>query len=242
MRRSLPAPIPSGSGREDLPDRSVQLTGHLANHIVITMKSPKKIQRSPLALAVLALLAEEPMHPYRMQQLIKERGKDEVINVRQRTSIYQTIERLLRDGLIAVRETSREAGRPDRTVYEATEEGKTVLREWLRTMMAVPSQEFPEFPAGLSFLAVLDVEDAQRRLEERAIALEEELGRIDSALQTYKDKIPRLFMLEIEYKSAITRAELEWVRLILGDLRSGKLYWNEEWLREMAEKFNSRES
>ena len=205
------------------------------------MKTSKNVQRSPLALAVLGLLAEEPMHPYRIQQLIKERGKDEVINVRQRTSIYQTIERLLRDGLIAVRETSREAGRPDRTVYEATEEGKTMLREWLRTILAVPSQEFPEFPAGLSFLAMLDVEDVRRQLEERVIALEQELERIDTALRTHKDEVPRLFMLEMEYKRAITDAELGWVRLILEDLRAGKLYWDEKWLREIAEKFNSRE-
>ena len=31
------------------------------------------------------------MHPYRMQQLIKERGKDLVINVQRRASLYQTI-------------------------------------------------------------------------------------------------------------------------------------------------------
>jgi DNA-binding PadR family transcriptional regulator len=67
----------------------------------------KSVRRSPLALAILALLYEEPMHPYRMQQLIKERAKDEVINVRLRASLYQTISRLLRDGLIAVQETAR---------------------------------------------------------------------------------------------------------------------------------------
>ena len=54
----------------------------------------KKFRRSSIALAVLAFLYERPMHPYRMQQLIKERGKDEVINVRQRASLYQTIDRL----------------------------------------------------------------------------------------------------------------------------------------------------
>lgn len=48
--------------------------------IIPTMRSPR---RSPIALAVLVMLYESPMHPYRMQQLIKERGKDEVINVRQ---------------------------------------------------------------------------------------------------------------------------------------------------------------
>ncbi|WP_082053420.1 PadR family transcriptional regulator [Gordoniibacillus kamchatkensis] len=205
------------------------------------MNTNKKIQRSPLAIAILALLAEEPMHPYRMQQLLKERGKDEVINVRQRTNIYQTIERLLRDELIAVRETLREAGRPDRTVYEATEEGQTVLRKWLRDILSELSQEFPEFPVAISFLGMLKFEDVQQQLEKRTVALEEELGRLDSALQTYKDTIPRLFMLETEYKRTVIRAELNWVRSVVDDMRSGRLAWDDEWLRNIAQQFGSHE-
>src|SRR5690606_27254117 len=95
----------------------------------------RTFQRSPLALAILVLLAEKPMHPYRMQQLIKERGKDLVINVQRRASLYQTIQRLLRNGLIAVKETSREENRPERTVYELTEKGLQTAREWLRDML-----------------------------------------------------------------------------------------------------------
>src|SRR5581483_573751 len=110
---------------------------------------------SPLALAVLALLSEAPMHPYRMQQLIKERGKDEVINVQQRASIYQTIERLLRDGLIAVAETTRDERWPERTVYRLTEEGCETMRDWMREMLSRPAREFPEFPAALSVLPIL---------------------------------------------------------------------------------------
>ncbi|MFS8513910.1 MAG: helix-turn-helix transcriptional regulator, partial [Planifilum fulgidum] len=96
----------------------------------------RSFQRSPLALAILVLLAEEPMHPYRMQRLIKERGKDLVINVQRRASLYQTIQRLLRNGLIAVKETSREENRPERTVDELTEKGLQTSREWLRDMLA----------------------------------------------------------------------------------------------------------
>ena len=81
-------------------------------------------RRSPLALAVLGLLYEAPMHPYRMQQLIKERGKDEVINVRERASIYQAIDRLQREGLVTVVQTARDEKRPERTVYQLTEEGR----------------------------------------------------------------------------------------------------------------------
>ena len=41
-------------------------------------------RRSPLALAILDLLEDGPLHPYGMQQLIKQWGKDEVVNVGQR--------------------------------------------------------------------------------------------------------------------------------------------------------------
>ena len=38
---------------------------------------PARNRSNPLALAVLICLAEQPMHPYRMQTLIKQRGKDQ---------------------------------------------------------------------------------------------------------------------------------------------------------------------
>ena len=80
--------------------------------------------RSPLSIIVLGLACEEPMHPYRMQTLIRQRGKDQVANVAQRNSVYQTIEALERAGLIVARGTSRDENRPERTVYEATAAGR----------------------------------------------------------------------------------------------------------------------
>lgn len=200
-----------------------------------------KPQRSPLALAVLAQLAEEPMHPYRMHQLIKERGKDEVINVRQRTSIYQTIERLLREGLISVREILREEGRPDRTVYELTEEGREVSKDWLREMLSVRSQEYPDFPVAISFLTLLAPEDVQRQFEKREVALQEAVQRMDLQLLKYKEAVPRLFMLEVELSRAVLGAELEWLRAVIEDFRTGELFWSEELIRQIAERLNSQE-
>jgi len=73
------------------------------------------IKKSPVALAVLCFLIEEPMHAYRMLQLIKERGKEGVINVRHRTSIYQTIDRLHRDKAIAIEGSSKKESTPLKT-------------------------------------------------------------------------------------------------------------------------------
>src|SRR4051794_4842212 len=117
------------------------------------MTSPPR--RSPLAMLLLALLVEAPMHPYRMQQTIKERGQDQLVNVAQRNSVYQTLDRLVRDGLAHPAGTDREPGRPERTTYRVTEEGAATLRRWLIEMLPEPGREFPEFPVALAFLAVL---------------------------------------------------------------------------------------
>jgi DNA-binding PadR family transcriptional regulator len=190
---------------------------------------------SPLALAVLALLYEAPMHPYRMQQLIKQRGKDEVINVRQRASLYQTIERLLRDGLIAVQETARAERRPERTIYALTDRGREAVCTWLRSMLSRPAREFPAFPAAIAYLPLLTPEDALRQLEARLDALEEERARLDAQLDSVGPVLPRLFLLETEYLRAMVNAELAWVRSVVDDLRAGRLTWSEEWLRRFTE-------
>src|SRR5262249_1786314 len=136
------------------------------------MPTPSR-PKSPLWIIVLGLACEEPMHPYRMQTLIRQRGKDHVANVAQRNSVYQTIEALERAGRIAARGASREENRPERTVYEATAEGRAALRDWVRTGLATPAREFPEFPAVLSTLFGVDgPEDFARLLAARVDVLE----------------------------------------------------------------------
>ena len=75
-----------------------------------------------LALAVLALLFERPMHPYEMAAILKQRNKGESIKIRY-GSLYTVIELLLQRGFIVAKETSREGRRPERTVYALTSSG-----------------------------------------------------------------------------------------------------------------------
>jgi DNA-binding PadR family transcriptional regulator len=193
----------------------------------------KAVKRSSMALAALALLYEEPMHPYRMQQLIKERGKDEVIDVAQRASLYQTIARLEREGLIASQGISRRENRPERTVYELTPEGREIAVEWVRQILSTPTPEFPEFPAAISFVMLLTPKDAAQQLDRRAAALKAEIDRIDAQCKAVSF-LPRLFLLEIEYIRAVHLTELKWVRSVVEDLHSGKLNWSKTWLKKMA--------
>jgi hypothetical protein len=49
--------------------------------------------------------------------------------------------------------------------------------------------------------------------------------------------LPRLFLLEEEYRRTLLRAELRWLRGVIEDLRDGRLTWSEAWLREIAAAF-----
>ncbi len=187
-------------------------------------------RRSGLALVVLALLAEEPMHAYRMQQLVRERGKDTVVNVAQRNSIVQTVERLRRDGQIEVLQTLREGNRPERTVYHLTEAGAATFRGWMAEMLSTPAREFPELPAALSFVGLFTTDEVRNWLEHRVAELEQRLA----AIATDVPGLPRVFLIEEEHKRAVTEAELRWVRAIVDELRTGELSWDPEALRSFV--------
>jgi DNA-binding PadR family transcriptional regulator len=194
------------------------------------------MRSSPLALTVLGMLMTRPLHPYGIQRLIKQWGKDQVVNVDQRASLYRTIDRLLAAGLVTVRETGRDQQYPERTVYEITDAGRTAAREWLEEMIAVPRQEFPEFPAALSHILMLSPLEALPLLERR----EAELTAIHQGLEagmTFAEDLPRVVSLESEYVLATATAQLRWLRSVIEDLREGRLSWSEGELRELAGKF-----
>jgi len=197
----------------------------------------KAAQRSSLGLIVLWLLFEGPKHVYRMQKLIEQQGKDRVVNVRSRASLYQTIERLMRLGLVEVQETVHSEGYPDRIVYAITDRGRETAREWLREMLTSTGGEFPEFIAAVSILFGLAPDDACAQLELRAKRLTAELADTEAQL-TGNPNLPRLFLLEEEYRRAVLDAEVSWLRAVIEDLREGRLTWSEQWLREVFATFH----
>ncbi|WP_246563601.1 PadR family transcriptional regulator [Paenibacillus montaniterrae] len=198
------------------------------------------IKKSPVALAILCFLIEEPMHPYRLQQLIKERGKDEVINVRHRTSIYQTIDRLYRDEAIAIQGKKKNEGRPDLVVYEITELGRDAAYSWIREMISTPAQEFLEFPAAVSFLVLLTPEEVARLFQQRVNALVHSSKRLAEQFQIGESlKLPRLFLLEAEYQRVVLEAEINWLQSVIADIEANRLTWNMEELRERAKQNDS---
>jgi DNA-binding PadR family transcriptional regulator len=193
------------------------------------------LRSSPLALTVLSLLHFRPLHPYGIQRLLKQWGKDQVVNVGQRAGLYRTIDRLLAAGLVAVRETGRDQQYPERTVYELTDAGRETFHAWLTEMLATPKAEFPEFPAALSTVMLLAPQEAERVLARRVQAVAATLTALDADLAGSAEYgLPRVTLLETEYLRAVTAAERDWLEAVLDDLRSGRLAWEAESLLAVA--------
>jgi DNA-binding PadR family transcriptional regulator len=182
---------------------------------------------NPLALAVLALLFERPMHPYEMAAMLKQRHKGDSIKIRY-GSLYTVIELLIKRGFIRSKETSREGRRPERTVFELTASGYDELRAWMHDLLREPVNEYPQFAAGLSLLPVLPPDEAVALLRHRALRLSGEATRIEADLaalaqlelpvtpgemppQLVGEKFPPLFVVETEFALALIKAELAFV-------------------------------
>src|SRR5215475_8526872 len=162
-----------------------------------------------LALAILSALATGPMHPYEMASVLKERGKDQDMQIKW-GSLYTVVQNMEKHGFIRAAQSERHGGRPERTVYEITDEGRAELIDWARELLAVPERERPKFEAGLSVMGALGPDEVARLLIQRLEVLDSQIAERRAALDEVP--VPRLFMVEAEYDLALRQAEADWVR------------------------------
>jgi DNA-binding PadR family transcriptional regulator len=178
---------------------------------------------NPLALAVLALLFERPMHPYEIASLMRERAIHEAIKLNY-GSLYTVVDSLLRSGLIETQSTVRDGRRPERTVYRLTDAGRDRFDGWLRHLLSTPVKEYTQFAAGLCFAAAVGTAELSRLLEERAGRLEAELAEYRTIVDSLAERgLPRLFLLEGEHAQVLRTAELDWIRGLIRALADGSL-------------------
>ena len=167
---------------------------------------------------MLVSLYEKPMHPYEIAQTLRLRAKHESVRLNY-GSLYAVVEGLERKNLIVARETVREGNRPPRTIYEITEDGSREMVDWLTDMIGVPAKEYPQFLAGLSFIAALTPEDALAALQLRAATLELHLAQIRATIVAAREAgLPRLFMVETEFEEQLIETELHFVSGLIKDM------------------------
>ncbi len=180
---------------------------------------------APMAILVLGLVGERPMHPYEMVQTTLERKEDRLARFRPGT-LYHAVDRLAADGLIEVHEIQREGNRPERTVYTITEAGTEALAEALELILGRHPVEYPELYLALAESHSLPRSRVIELLSARLDAMRTDLDDCVDALEIVRAQgKPEMFFLDGGCRVATLRAQIEWVEDLLIRLREGTIEW-----------------
>jgi DNA-binding PadR family transcriptional regulator len=120
-------------------------------------------------IAALGLVNWQPMHGYRINQIVQRMELENWANLSQ-SSIYSALTRLAEQGAVSVT-TEREGKAPERTVYHITGKGREMLADLLREALVYVGPEDRLFYLALAFADGVPTEETVELLEQRCTKL-----------------------------------------------------------------------
>ncbi|KAA9106413.1 PadR family transcriptional regulator [Microbacterium rhizomatis] len=191
---------------------------------------------TPLGLMVLALLREDDMHPYEMMRLMRQRHDDRLVTITNGT-LYHTVGRLVRAGLLVEVGVDREGNRPERTTYSLTADGRDAVEEWVRREL--PRTDHPaEFRIALAEAHNLDRTEVIDLLHERRSNLTgEHLIHSGGRSKALERGVPEQFLLEVERTEILLEVELRWTDALITRLEQHVFPWGADELFPLSERY-----
>lgn len=179
---------------------------------------------TPLAVVVLGLLRERPMHPYEMLRLLHQRRDDRLVGG-SRGTLYHTVARLERAGLIAEVGVDRDGNRPERTTYEITPEGSEAGADWVRRHLPQVDRIL-EFRVALSSAHDLPREEVAELLGRRRAVLADFRAEHRAGLDAARSRgVPFQFLVEAQRELHLLDADLAWLDAVLTALADPATPW-----------------
>ena len=184
---------------------------------------------TPLGVMVLALLREDDMHPYEMIRLMRHRHDDRIVSVTNGT-MYHTVARLEKSGLLAEVGVDRDGNRPERTTYTLTDAGHEVVQDWVRRELPLLDRPV-EFRVALAEAHNLPREDVvallSTRREQLARARDELADGIAHAREskTGPASVIEQYLIEIDRERALLAADHDWLADLLERLAHPDFVW-----------------
>ena len=179
---------------------------------------------TPLGVMVLALLGEGDMHPYEMIRLMRFRRDDRLVAITNGT-MYHTVGRLEKAGLVAEVGVDREGNRPERTTYAVTDAGGDAVTEWVRREL--PRVDHPaEFRIALAEAHNLDRAEVVSLLRTHRDARAAAQTHIATGLHAATARgVPTQYLLELEREATLLAADLEWLDRLIQRLEGEEFPW-----------------
>lgn len=179
---------------------------------------------TPMGVMVLALLREGDMHPYEMVRLMRARRDERLLTITNGT-LYHTVGRLQRAGLIDEVGIDREGNRPERTTYTLTDAGRDALIVWLRQELSVIDRP-AEFRIALAEAHNLERPDAIDCLRARRVDLAAaHVEHRDGLGAARRRGAPEQVLVEFERQEMLLEAELRWLDSLLDRLDAEAFPW-----------------
>jgi DNA-binding PadR family transcriptional regulator len=191
---------------------------------------------TPLGLMVLALLREGDMHPYEMMRLMRQRHDDRLVSITNGT-LYHTVGRLERAGLLDEVGVDRDGNRPERTTYTLTGVGRTAVEEWVRREL--PRIDHPaEFRIALAEAHNLDRLEVVDLLRARRASLNgAHLLHSGGRAKALERGIPEQFLIEVEREAVMLETELRWIDDLIERLDRHAFAWGADELFPHSERY-----
>jgi DNA-binding PadR family transcriptional regulator len=172
------------------------------------------VRRPPgIELALLGFLQAGSQHGYQIHQMfLDQEGLGQVWHLKQ-SQLYALLGKLEKDGYIWGKLEHQEGGRPPRRLFELTDAGKVVFREWLLSPVNSPRLLGQEFMAKWYFVRQESAELARRLLLAQRAICESWLARMQTeseACSGYQETLQ-------QYRLGQVRACLAWLENMLVD-------------------------
>ncbi len=162
------------------------------------------------AFVILAVLAEEEAHGYRLRSIVHDRGFRFWTDLG-RTSIYNALAQLERLGFLEARLESAQG--PKRKVYVPTEAGRRALRESARERLTRPEHPRSKIDLGLYALPFLG-DEGRPALDEAIAYLRQREDFLAERLAWCRGEGLELPALAFERPLLALRAEITWLRKV----------------------------
>ena len=190
---------------------------------------------SAVAVLILAMLHEQPMHPYQVHQTLVERGDTRLVRVNA-GAVYHGIERLEKEGLVEAAGTERAGNRPERTTYRITDAGRSAFAARLASFLGDDHPSFPLFAVGLAEAHEIPSDEVVAQLTRRRDREADRMARLRQAQDRLRALgLPRRYLLDVERDLAMMGADIAWLDRTLEELRADELEWGRPFPREFAE-------
>ena len=181
---------------------------------------------TPLGLMILALLGEGDMHPYEMIRLMRQRRDDRLVTITNGT-LYHTVGRLERAGLLAEVGIDREGNRPERTTYTQTDPGRDAVGEWVRREL--PRIDHPaEFRIALAEAHNLERDEVVELLGIRRVALTGVLAELSAGREKARAReVPEQYLLEVDREAFMLAHDIDWLDALIARLERQDFPWGQ---------------